>query len=114
LDSKCVACNGLRWGECAAAKPSLLLMLMLMLMLLMLMLLLLLLLLQVLEVKSLQVGALVRVQAECRIAVTRVTKVQPFVRGIVEAVADGPLQDRQLVQQQMEKLQTTMQVRLSA
>jgi hypothetical protein len=72
-----------------------------------------LLLLQVLEVKSLQVGALVKVQAECRIAVTRVTKVQPFVRGIVEAVQDGPLQDRQLVQQQVQQLQTTMQVRMT-
>ncbi|WIA22334.1 hypothetical protein OEZ85_004648 [Tetradesmus obliquus] len=64
---------------------------------------------RVLEVKSLQVGALVKVQAEARIAVTRVTQVQPFVRGNVEAVQDGPLQDRQAVQQQLQQLQTTMQ-----
>jgi hypothetical protein len=75
-------------------------------------LLLLLLLLQVIEVKSLQVGALVKVQAECRIAVTKVTKVQPYVRGDVQAVQDAPLQDSQLVQQQLQQLQTTMQVRL--
>jgi hypothetical protein len=72
---------------------------------------LLLLLLQVLEVKSLQVGALVKVQAECRIAVTKVTKVQPYVRGTVEAVQDSPVQDTQLVQKQVQQLQTTMQVR---
>jgi hypothetical protein len=69
------------------------------------------LLLQVLEVKSLQVGALVKVQAECRIAVTKVTKVQPYVRGNVEAVQDSPVQDSQLVQKQVQQLQTTMQVR---
>lgn len=71
-------------------------------------------LLQVLEVKSLRVGAFVKVQAECRVAVTRVTKVQPFVLGSVEAVQDVPLQDMQLVQQQVQQLQTTMQVRRCA
>ncbi|KAF6262441.1 hypothetical protein COO60DRAFT_627274 [Scenedesmus sp. NREL 46B-D3] len=64
---------------------------------------------RVLEVKSLRVGAFVKVQAECRVAVTRVTKVQPFVLGSVEAVQDVPLQDMQLVQQQVQQLQTTMQ-----
>jgi hypothetical protein len=63
-------------------------------------------------VKSLQVGALVKVQAECRIAVTKVTKVQPYVRGNVEAVQDSPVQDSELVQKQVQQLQTTMQVRM--
>lgn len=65
---------------------------------------------QVLEVKKSQVGAFVRVQAECRIAVKHVSQAQPYIRGTVVALPDEPLQDRQRVSQQLEQLRSTMQV----
>lgn len=68
--------------------------------------------LQVLEVKSLQIGALVKIQAEARISVQDVLQVQPYIRATVDPLQDEALQDsdRQTVHDQMQQLQSTMQV----
>eukprot|EP00775_Hariotina_reticulata_P002015 gene2015-2337_t len=87
---------------------------------------------QVLEVKTVQVGALVKIQAEARVSITSVTQgtdnpqwsvqmevlgaeagwAQPFMRGIVGMLPDEPLCDRQRVSEQVEQLKTTMQEQL--
>ncbi|KAF8057649.1 hypothetical protein HT031_005998 [Scenedesmus sp. PABB004] len=65
---------------------------------------------RVLEVRTLGVGALVRIQAEGRVAVTEVTQAEPFIRGVVVPQRDAPLGDgAAAVAQQVEQLAATMQ-----
>eukprot|EP00878_Enallax_costatus_P018823 GHUV01019838.1.p1 GENE.GHUV01019838.1~~GHUV01019838.1.p1 ORF type:complete len:394 (+),score=135.34 GHUV01019838.1:375-1556(+) len=66
---------------------------------------------RVLEVKSLQIGALVRIQAEARISITQIHQVDPYIRATVVTLPDEPLQqaDWQLVHDQVQQLTATMQ-----
>jgi hypothetical protein len=47
---------------------------------------------QVLDVRAVDVGAMVRVQAEARARVTGVTQAAPFIRGRLEPLGDAPLE----------------------
>lgn len=67
---------------------------------------------KVLEVKRVQVGAIVRVQSESRMAVTTLIKDQPYMAGTLEAVLDAVAADSELVSTQTEHLQQVMRVSL--
>lgn len=65
---------------------------------------------QVLEVSAVGVGALVRVQAEGRIGVAQISKLEPYIQGTVVPLLDDAVADAAAVQAAADQLRGVMQV----
>ena len=62
--------------------------------------------------RAVEIGAVLRVQAEGRVAVTDVMQAEPFIKGTVEEMRDEPLKPEEMLQcrQLVEQVEEVMRV----